>query len=119
MKMAAVVAAGVGLGLAACGSSTVTKTFVLSEPGNATLEAVVTSDSQDADLFQRDLAATEPSGATFSTKDGDQHSMPRLCESDFHTQHATGHITVFGASYFPASICQQLIQVATSTPSPT
>ena len=120
MKIAVLLAAGVGLGLAACGSdSTVTKTFVLAEPGNATLEAVVTLSSQDADLFQRDLAATEPSGAAFSTKDGDQHTMPRVCESDFHTQHGAGHIAVFGGSFFPATICQELVQLGASTPSPT
>ena len=59
----------------------VTRTSVLTEPGNTTLEAVATASSEDADLFKSDLAATEPSSAAFTTKDGDQHTLPRVCES--------------------------------------
>jgi len=120
VRIAVLLVAGVGLGLAACGSdSTVTKTFVLAEPGNVTLEAVVTASSQNADLFKSDLASTEPPGAAFTARDGDQHTMPRVCASDFHTQNGTVHLAIFAASYFPTSICQELAQLGTSSPSPT
>jgi hypothetical protein len=117
MKIAGLLVAGVSLALAACGSSSVTRTFVLTEPGNTTLEAVVTASSENLDLFKNDLAATEPSGAAFTTKDGDQHTLARVCSSSFQTPDGTANLAIFAAIAFPTTICQELVKLATTTPS--
>jgi hypothetical protein len=124
VNIAVLLLAGVSLAVAACGSgstvpSTVTRTFVLTEPGNTTLEAVITTSHANADLIKSDLAATEPAGAAFSTLNGDAHTLPSVCASSFQTSHGPVHIAVFASVAFPPTICQQLVKLGTSTPSAT
>ena len=111
--LVAVLIGGVCMALTGCGEKTAT--LQIMGPNSGSLDIVMTGSASTIDAFKSKVEAQTARGSslgyTANTVDADQHTGPKLCETDVTDNGVTYHVAVYSTlAAFTSDVCTQIAQ---------